>query len=233
MLTFELVCTLCRRNRRVMVWFSGAALTAVVCASGFAAYRSSSVPVAQHLSLAASGAEEGGGQQQGGRPKLIPLPSGKRSSDPVDAMSLPISSEHQSLSKEYLALSRWTTKLRKGDKTENFDYLLKNGPLTPPRVHNHNDNSVKPDTNIGGVHIMRSAAQIMAARGMHVQGSSSKGHAHVHVETKAGNGAAPPEPASQPGELYKPPSDDVSKEEAIEKKEKAIEAKMNKLEEAY
>ena len=148
-------------------------------------------------------------------------------------MSLPISSEHQSLSKEYLALSRWTTKLRKGDKTENFDYLLKNGPLTPPRVHNHNDNSVKPDTNIGGVHIMRSAAQIMAARGMHVQGSSSKGHAHVHVETKAGNGAAPPEPASQPGELYKPPSDDVSKEEAIEKKEKAIEAKMNKLEEAY
>jgi hypothetical protein len=214
-----------------MVWFSGAALTAVVCASGFAAYRSSLVPVAQHLSLSASGAEEGGGQQQQGeRPKLIPLPSEKRSSDPVDAMSLPMSSEHQSLSKEYLALSRWTKMLSKGDKTKNFDYLLKNGPLTPPRVHSHSTDGVKPDTKIGGMHIMRSASQIMAAKGMQVSGSSSQGHAHA--ATKAGSAASPPA-ASEPGEMYKPPSDDVSKEEAIEKKEKAIEAKMNKLEEAY
>lgn len=229
-----LECAFCRRHRRAIVWFSGAALTAVVCASGFAAYRGSSVRGAQHMSLAASGAEEAGGKQQGGRPKLMTLPPGNKRSDPVDAMSLPVAREHQSLSKEYSSLAAWTRKLKEGDKTKNFDYLLKNGPLTPPRVHSHGTDGVKPDAEIGGIHIMRSASQMMAAK----EGSGLAAHAAASSKsragaTTAGSGAPSPVAAAEHRDRDMAPSQDVSKEEEIEREEKAVKAKMNRLEEAY
>lgn len=200
-----------------MVWLSGGALAAVVCVGGLAMHRGSAA--GSHMtSLAVDGSSAASNAAAMG---ALPKPG-----DPVDVMSLPMSAERSSLSSEYRSLDAWTKKLHaSGDK--NYDYLLKNGPLTPPRAKGESEGGVKGGSELGGMHIMRSASQIMATGEMasvgkdatsggksQVAGGESSKSASQHKEAKAASGEA-------------------AEEQSIDEKEAAIKARMHKLEEAY